>query len=546
MQLENALNKKNILIIDNKAESRSILKRMLESAGATNIHTALDGIEAMQKMGEINYDIVFSDYDLGKGKDGQQILEEARHIKLLELRSIFIMVTSENAIDRVMGALEYEPDNYITRPFALKALQERIEQSLKAKFETRHISHALTEGDYKQAIQLCHEVISNNTTTKLKIQISRILGKLYLKDKQFDKAQAVYAELLESHNISWAQLGLAVSLFHQGKINAAESQLRSTLNDHPLYVQCYDWLAKIHTGRNQLDKAQEELELAVGISPNIILRQMELGRLALENEDFQIAKNAFSQSISLGKHSCYKDKQNYLDYTFSVIKDLPNSKSLREKRLQIDRANRALSDFRAESTAQFEALYNSATLEVELAQATEDKSRQEKAIAYAQQCYKQMDSPSKNQQKEIAGLLILNKEYVEAQKHLLELKQGKLSSVDEIEVYELEKQIDPIVIRKYSTELNERGIKLYKQKRYSEAVDMFNEATTFDEAGIGVLMNAIQTKLAYAQEHPEVLQQQTRECDFIFSRISHLKPKDKRYARFKRLKDLQLELQKSL
>lgn len=542
MQFEKALSAKHILIIDDKVEARSTLKRMLASIGAEKIHVALDGIEAMQKMGERNFDLVFSDYNLGKGKDGQQVLEEARHIKLLDSNSMFIMVTSENTIDMVMGALEYEPDDYITRPFTLKALKERIEQSLKVKIKTKHISNALAEGNDEQAMELCREIISSSDDTKLKIQVSRILGKLYLKNKQFKQAQAVYTELLETHNISWAQLGLAVSLYHQNRLDEAEKQLRYNLDDHPLYVQCYDWLAKIHKKRNHHLKAQKELELAIGISPKAILRQIELGQLALKNEDFRVAKNAFNQSIVLGKHSCYKNKQNYLDYIRSVIKDLPNASSLRDKKLQIDRVNRALNDFRSESTAQYSALYDSATLEFELAQTMDDKSRKEKAISYAQQCYEQIDSPNKSQKKGLASLLIASGQHVKAQKHIIDFKQGQLSHVDEIEIHELEQQINPIAIREYSSKLNEQGIKLYKKKLYKEAVDIFDEVTTFDEAGIGALMNAIQVKLAYAEDDSEVSLQQTKECEFIFNQISHLNPSDKRYERFQRLQKMHKEI----
>ena len=38
------------------------------------------------------------------------------------------MVTGENAMDMVMGALEYEPDNYITKPYTLSMLRDRMQR----------------------------------------------------------------------------------------------------------------------------------------------------------------------------------------------------------------------------------------------------------------------------------------------------------------------------------------------------------------------------------------------------------------------------------
>lgn len=112
--LEDALRDKRILIIDDLVDARSALKKMMTLLGANIIDTANDGRQASELITEHHYDIILSDYNLESGKDGQQILEEARYSNRLKASSLFIMVTGENAIEMVMGALEYEPDNYIT------------------------------------------------------------------------------------------------------------------------------------------------------------------------------------------------------------------------------------------------------------------------------------------------------------------------------------------------------------------------------------------------------------------------------------------------
>ncbi len=534
MQLEKELAKKYILIIDDKVEARSSLKRMLTSLGAVHIYTALDGIEGMQKMGERDYDMVFSDYNLGKGKDGQQVLEEARHIKLLKASAMFIMITSENAIDMVMGALEYEPDDYITRPFSLKVLQERLQQSLYIKKKMQSVNQALDNNDRQAAIAQCLQVIKKYP--RIKMSVARTLGNLYLKDKQYPQAEAIYKNLAEQQEISWVQLGLAVCHYHQARFDEAEALLKQTLIAYPLYVQCHDWLAKIYVHKQQPKKALKELERATDISPKVILRQMELGDLALQTQQYSIARNAFSHAITLGQHSCYKNKSNNLNYVTSVIEELPNLSSFREKQLHIRKANKALNDFRAESNAQFDMLYSSAILEYKLAIATNDKERQRAALDKAHDYQKNMEALSKQQKIELVKLQISNNQHIRARQHLFELKQGSLSNTDEIKLYELESKLDPVVIREYAATLNERGVELYSQKLYDEAACVFNEAITFEEAGTSVLMNAIQTKLTYAENHPEVAKQQAQECTPIFARIHQLSPEDKRYSRYQELK----------
>ena len=62
------------------------------------------------------------------------------------------------------------------------------------------------------------------------------------------------------------QLGQAVCFHFLGDTDQAVSLIRATLLDHPLYVQCHDWLAKILVGLGKGEEAQQALEAAV-LSP---------------------------------------------------------------------------------------------------------------------------------------------------------------------------------------------------------------------------------------------------------------------------------------
>jgi len=83
-------------------------------------------------MHDKSFDIVLCDYNLGEGKDGQQVLEEAKEDSLLPYSSIFIMTTAENSMEMVMGAAEYQPDDYLSKPFTKQVLQTRLKRLLAA------------------------------------------------------------------------------------------------------------------------------------------------------------------------------------------------------------------------------------------------------------------------------------------------------------------------------------------------------------------------------------------------------------------------------
>ena len=117
--------KKRVLIIEDLAEMRSSMKSMLSTLGVQEIETVNNGEEALAKLARKTYHIIFSDYELGRGKDGQQILEEIRYSALIPASTVYIMVTAAQTVEMVMGALECEPDGYIAKPVTLEILRTR-------------------------------------------------------------------------------------------------------------------------------------------------------------------------------------------------------------------------------------------------------------------------------------------------------------------------------------------------------------------------------------------------------------------------------------
>ena len=340
INLELALKEKRILVVDDLVEARSALKKMITILGATQIDTATDGREAMEFIMEREYDIVLSDYNLGKGKDGQQILEEARYCNRLRSTALFILVTGENAVEMVMGALEYEPDNYITKPFTLNMLRERLTRILTTKLALLEVDTAIDLGENDRAIDLANAVLDNNP--KLLIPVTRILGKLYIRQKRYNEAIKVYSELLNKRSVSWARLGQAICMHFLGDSRSALALLKQTLTAHPMYVQCYDWTATILLSLGDAKGAQKQLEKAVEISPKAVLRQMELGKLAYSNGDFPVAEAAFEQAIKLGRHSCYKNSRNYLQFAHTVRHELKPGEQSREQRARVEKPLRPL------------------------------------------------------------------------------------------------------------------------------------------------------------------------------------------------------------
>ena len=153
---------KHYLVVDDFAGIRQLLRESLRSLGARNIDQASSGGEAMGLLAKTRYDVVLCDYNLGEGKNGQQVLEEARIRQLLLPSSVFVMVSAEKSVESVMGAAEHQPDAYLVKPITEGVLLSRLNRVWRRKQMFRLIDQAFMEKDYLRAATLCDEQIAAN------------------------------------------------------------------------------------------------------------------------------------------------------------------------------------------------------------------------------------------------------------------------------------------------------------------------------------------------------------------------------------------------
>lgn len=545
LNLEQALQSKRILIIDDLVEARSSLKKMVTLLGGTAIDIATDGREASQRLMEHEYDLVLSDYNLGRGKNGQQVLEEARYCQRLKSTSLYILVTGENALDMVMGALEYEPDNYITKPFTLSILKERLLRILTTKQELLPIDLAIDAGHPDEAITLATAMLAEKP--RLLIPLTRILGKLYLRQQRYQEALQVYELLLDKRSVAWAHMGQAVCLHHLGDSRSALALLQQTLQAHPMYVQCHDWSATILLSMGEPLKAQQALQQAVAISPKAVLRQMQLGRVALDNEDFPVASAAFEQAMRLGRYSCYKTAANYLNFIQTIQHALRHTDArsdLRAVRQLSDKAFKALEELRQDYAGQDDIMFATYIAEGQTWQALGDADHSRQAAKRAEGLLQQLPQPTPEQQLQMAAAWIETQQHVKAKKMLRQLQQSAASAAILEQVKVLEENLNKMLIRDHAAVLNAEGVRWYEQKDFARAVEVFDAAADYEEAGVSVLLNAIQAKISLI-ESTQMDVGQLKDCYRYFQRLGQLAESDERFERYERLKNTFLRLKRA-
>ncbi|MCG7873416.1 MAG: response regulator [Candidatus Thiodiazotropha lotti] len=303
--LENRL----YLVVDDFGDMRSMIKNMLMACGVREIRLARNGSEAIELMEEERFDVVLCDYNLGAGRDGQQVLEEAKYRHLMGLGSVFVMVTAENTRDMVMGAVEYEPDSYLTKPFNKDFLKTRLEKLIAKKHNLMAIEEAVEKRNYAKAVTILDEKITAKPANCNELR--KIKGDILVNSGKLTEARTLFEEVLAIRELPWARLGLGRCSYLAEDYQQATDEFQRLKSQNPNYTPAYDWLAKCHKRVNQLTEAEEILKQAVSISPKAVPRQQMLGEVALANHHQEIAESAFTKAVHHGKHSVYKHPSNY-------------------------------------------------------------------------------------------------------------------------------------------------------------------------------------------------------------------------------------------
>jgi DNA-binding response OmpR family regulator/Tfp pilus assembly protein PilF len=297
------------LVIDDYSGMRSALKMTLSNFGMSKIDLAMSAAETIFKVRNSSYDILLCDFNLGDGRDGQQLLEELRPRGMIQLKTVFIMVTAESVYEKVAATAELAPDDYLIKPFSAEVIHNRLENILRRKMAFARVYQSYEEGNLEAAIAGCDQLMREHP--KYLVDALRFKGETLNAQGRFEEAEALYRQVIEMRAIPWARLGLSKALHLQKKNEEAEEHLRDVLENSPELVAAYDLLAEVRLANKDSVGAQAALQAGVAISSRTVRRQQKLGNLAMDNQDLDTAHAAYSAAIEKGQHSVFITPADY-------------------------------------------------------------------------------------------------------------------------------------------------------------------------------------------------------------------------------------------
>ena len=298
------------LLIDDTPGMRQLLRESLRGLGARYVDQASNGSEAIAMLAQTRYDVVLCDYNLGHGKNGQQVLEEAKFRELILPTTVWMMVSSEKTIEAVMGTAELHPDAFLIKPITEGVLLSRLHKVWNKKQVFRPIDAAYQQRDFLKAALLCDRQIDDNREHAL--NLLRMKAELLLKCGRSEQAREVYERVLATKNFAWAVSGIAKIRLQNGETDAARLMLTEVINGNRFFMEAYDQLALAYQFLGQFEEAAQVLEKAANLSPNSVVRQRSLGELSLKLGRTANAERAFRKCVAIGEHSVLNSPDAYL------------------------------------------------------------------------------------------------------------------------------------------------------------------------------------------------------------------------------------------
>jgi two-component system chemotaxis response regulator CheY len=115
-----------VLIVDDFANVRWILRKILKRNGFTNVTEADNGKSALKVLKKEKFDLILCDWTMPV-MSGLELLNKVRSDD--ELKNIpFVMITAEAQKDNIAKAVEAGITNYVMKPFTAAKISEILQK----------------------------------------------------------------------------------------------------------------------------------------------------------------------------------------------------------------------------------------------------------------------------------------------------------------------------------------------------------------------------------------------------------------------------------
>ncbi|MBW8192420.1 response regulator [Neiella marina] len=496
------------------------LRSMVDGFGCASVDLAKSGEEAVSLYQQSRHQIVLCDYNLGEHQNGQQVLEEISLRGWLSPDTIFVLITAETSLSMVMGALEFRPDDYLSKPINKANLKTRLKRLLEQKSELSDVYKALGQHDYNLARQRCAHHIKQKS--RYRGQCYRLLAEILLRQDKPADAKTIYLQMIEVRASLWALQGLAQSLFMLNEFDACIDAAQQVLSDNPRAIDAIDLIAQCYVAKHDYRQAYDFIKQAVHISPRSIKRQRMAASVAAQCNDKQVELRALRQIHELGAHSVQADPDDNVRYLNTLVAYSGDATGV-ERRRMVAETQEQLTRFTRAAKHDDRLRQQSTILQAQLALTQGDAKVAEKLLTQVFE-----DAPEMMQHQDELTIKMLQQTLTEAKmsEHQQHIEQQLKASRQQHQAREQQAA---------QSASNVRGIKQYEMGDYITAIDSFRDALSDNADSTAITLNLVQALLKHLPPGTDRLKVRD-ECTRLLNQQRFLQPNNPRYKRYQMLK----------
>lgn len=522
--------KKRFLIVDELDSFRFSTKKTLLELDLKLVDTASSSQSVISGFQNVNYDVTLCNYDLGKGKNGQELLEELRYKKWLKFSSLFFIISAEVDRNKVMGTIENEPDGYLVKPVTPREIEQRLLKALKMKESMKEIDIAIDEGDFHSAIAYCDKKIIDNDPYlqrcyKIKAWLLSRLGDV-------DAAREIYERVLTKGDNIWAEYGLAKIMIRRKLFDDAEHVLKKIIKRYGNQVEALDLLAKVYERQEKPNEAQETIQQAISLSSNSLQRHHNLAKLRVQNGHHEAAIESYRALVKLSDPSVYAKPEQLFDFANYLAErsqiDKPNKAYLKEANDLLEKCQK-----RFHGSSEIDEKVKLVSANVLAITGGSEKAREilQDVLSKQDQTPDAASSLQSETLKLAAQVYTSLGDHAEAER-LLEQAADLLNKDSDLmsDIYDQLNRGIGTETRKRAALINKQGIKLYSDKKIMEAANELRNALPLTPRHISLNLNLAQVLIRLYRKTQD--QELIKEINQRFHRVRHIPRHHKEFNRY--------------
>jgi len=310
---------KTVLVVDSALATRRALQDQLSQLGAKGVVFASSVSEAENHMENREFALIICEYMLEGDRNGQQLLEELRVGKKLPFSTAFMMVTGERTYSNVVSVAEFEPDDYLIKPFTASALSDRVIRIFNRKQRLAKAYEAMFAERFEIVPAYCMEL--EKAYPQYLQELERMRVESIFRSNQLEQALRELNEALQIQPRPWMHLMKAKIKAEQREFDEAELLLSGVVRNNPEYISATDMYAEVLWEQNKPEVALEVLEKLGAKACNSVTRLRKLADLSVRIGDDTRSKTYLNRVIDRSRNSTLTQMHDYLQLSKIYIKE---------------------------------------------------------------------------------------------------------------------------------------------------------------------------------------------------------------------------------